>query len=184
VLRLLAISGSLRKKSFNTQLLTALSEVDSEQIALKMYMLDEIPLYDADLEEQSGIPRTVEQLRKAIQSSDGMIIAMPEYNAGMPGVLKNALDWLTRPPKEMAPTFANRPLALCGATPGGMGTALAQAGSLVVFRQLKVDLFPEHLRVSGANQRLDPETGPDEKLAEQLRKWLVQYVEFIQRNRG
>lgn len=183
-MNILSISGSLRSESLNTRLLKSLKASAVHPISVSIETLHGIPLYDGDLEESSGVPDAVVALREQIKQTDGLILAMPEYNGGMPGVLKNALDWLTRPPEEMGPTFFNRPLALCGATPGGLGTALAQAGSLVVFRQLKVDLFPEHLRVSGANQRLDPETGPDEKLAEQLRKWLVQYVEFIQRNRG
>lgn len=173
------ISGSLRRASFNTRLGEAIRRVAPDEAEIEVSTLHGIPLYSGDLESESGIPEAVETLRDRIRASDGVILAMPEYNAGMPGVLKNALDWLTRPPKEMGPTFAGRPLALAGATPGGLGTALAQAGSLTVLRQLKVRLFPDHLRVSSAGDRFDEQGQPDEQLAKQLERWLQSYIEFI-----
>ena len=178
-MKILCISGSLRRGSFNTRLIRAIRN-SAEHIQIELATLHEIPLYDGDVESESGIPPAVEALREHIKSADGLIIAMPEYNAGMPGVLKNALDWLTRPPKEMGSTFSGRPLALAGATPGGLGTALAQAGSLTVLRQLKVRLFPDHLRVSSASDRLNSEGKPDAELAKQLERWLQAYVRFIQ----
>ncbi|MEM7053970.1 MAG: NAD(P)H-dependent oxidoreductase, partial [Pseudomonadota bacterium] len=172
--------GSLRRKSLNTLLIRRLAEITPENIDIELAKLHDIPFYDGDVESESGIPTSVEALRERIKAADGLILAMPEYNGGMPGVLKNALDWLTRPPKEMGPTFAGRPLALAGATPGGLGTALAQAGSLTVLRQLKVRLFPDHLRISSATDRLNEQGQPDEKLAKQLQRWLDGYIEFIQ----
>ena len=180
MISILVISGSLRSNSLNSRLGRALHDVAEQNIRVDLAVLHDIPLYNGDVEQLSGIPKAVSALRERIKTADGLIIAMPEYNAGMPGVLKNALDWLTRPPKEMGPTFAGRPLALAGATPGGLGTALAQAGSLTVLRQLKVRLFPDHLRVSSANDRLGADGQPDAELAQQLNKWLQSYVEFIQ----
>lgn len=177
---IIAISGSLRSGSLNTRLIKALQSIAINFVEIQSASLHDIPLYNGDLEENSGIPSGVEALRTRIKAADGIIVAMPEYNAGMPGVLKNALDWLTRPPKEMGPTFSGRPLALAGATPGGLGTALAQAGSLTVLRQLKVRLFPDHLRVSSASDRLNSEGQPDAELAKQLERWLQAYVRFIQ----
>ena len=178
-MNIVCISGSLRKESFNSQLLKRLSEYGTGIADLELITLHQVPLYNADDEQNSGIPNAIVKIRESIKAADGIILAMPEYNAGMPGVLKNALDWLTRPPKEMGPTFAGRPLALAGATPGGLGTALAQAGSLTVLRQLKVRLFPDHLRISSANDRLSLDGQPDVELAKQLSKWLQSYVDFI-----
>ena len=92
------------------------------------------------------------------------------------GVFKNALDWLTRPPKEMAPSFKDRPTALAGATPGGPGTTLAQAGSLVMLRQLKV-----HLRVSQAGAVLGDDGEVEQKTVMLIEKWLSGFCEFARR---
>jgi len=99
----------------------------------------------------------------------------------MPGVFKNALDWLTRPPQEMAPTFTGRPTALAGATPGGLGTTLAQAGSLVMLRQLKVHLYADHLRVSQAGDVLGADGPPEQKTAAQVARWLSGFCAFARR---
>lgn len=178
-MNLIAISGSLRAASFNTRLVDLIIASAPDGVRIDKATLHGIPLYDGDLEEGEGIPEPVSSLRARIQASDGMIIVTPEYNAGMPGVLKNALDWLTRPGSEMKPTFGHRPTALAGATPGVFGTAFAQAGSLISLRQLGCDLFPDYLRVSRADQVL-PEGGPpDEKLKKQVRDFVHGFGDFI-----
>jgi NAD(P)H-dependent FMN reductase len=179
-MNLLALSGSLRRASFNTRLAHVMAERAPEGVSVDVANCYGIPLYDGDLEEEHGIPQAVTALRQRIQAADGLILITPEYNGGMPGVFKNALDWLTRPPKEMAPTFKDRPTALAGATPGGLGTTLAQAGSLVTLRQLKLRLFPDHLRVSHAGEVLG-QHGEDEvepKTAAMIDKWLGGFCEF------
>lgn len=178
-MQILAISGSLRKQSFNTRLVHALAARAPDGMAIEPATVHGIPLYDGDLEEAEGIPASVETLRKRIKACDGLILATPEYNAGMPGVFKNALDWLTRPPEEIGSTFAGMPTALCGATPGGLGTTLAQSGSLVVLRQLKIDLFPDHLRVSSAGDALGDDGTPSDSLAKQVDRWLGGFSEFV-----
>ncbi len=177
-MKLIAVSGSLRSASLNTRLCRLLKQVSPGDVELELATLHGIPLYDGDLEAQSGIPEAVETLRQRIKASDGLILVTPEYNAGMPGVLKNALDWLTRPGEEMKPTFRKRPTALAGATPGAWGTALAQAGSLISLRQLGVNLFADYLRVSKAFDLLT-EDHVDEKLRNQARQWLQGFVDFI-----
>jgi NAD(P)H-dependent FMN reductase len=178
-LDILAISGSLRQASLNTRLLTALQQRAPAEVSIELATLHGIPLYNGDDEKLTGIPATVEQLRERIRAADALMLATPEYNAGMPGVLKNALDWLSRPPEVMAPTFAGKPLALCGATPGGLGTTLAQAGSLQVLRQFKLRLYTEHLRVSAAHKQLDEAGQADQSLADMLERWLRGFVEFV-----
>lgn len=178
-MKLLALSGSLRRASFNTRLAQVLADRAPEGVAVEVATCHCIPLYDGDLEDEHGIPEAVEVLRRRIQAADGLILITPEYNGGMPGVFKNALDWLTRPPKEMAPTFKNRPTALAGATPGGLGTTLAQAGSLVTLRQLKVKLYPDHLRVSKADSALGKDGAPEEAAAKMIDRWLAGFCEFV-----
>jgi chromate reductase, NAD(P)H dehydrogenase (quinone) len=177
-MKLIAVSGSLRKNSFNTRLAVLMSEVAPEGVALDALTLHGIPLYDGDLEESEGIPPAVEKLRGHIKAADGLILVTPEYNAGMPGVLKNALDWLTRPGEEMKPTFGARKTAIAGATPGAWGTAFAQAGALINLRQLGCELYPGYLRVSKAGDRFD-NGGADDKLREQVANWLEGFAAFV-----
>ncbi len=176
-LSMLAVSGSLRSASFNTRLAQLLAEVAPANCRFEVATLNGIPLYDGDLEEAEGIPEAVDALRQRIKQADGLILVTPEYNAGMPGVLKNALDWLTRPGEEMRPTFGHRPTALAGATPGAWGTAFAQASALINLRQLGVSLFPDYLRISGVAEKLG-EDGASEELRDQLRKFVSRFSEF------
>jgi chromate reductase len=133
---LLAISGSLRKGSYNTALLTAAQSLGLDGIALSIATLHGIPLYDGDLEQREGVPPVVRELKDRIRASDGLLLATPEYNNGIPGVFKNAIDWLSRPPADIASVFGNRPVAVIGASPGGFGTILAQNAWLPVLRTL------------------------------------------------
>ncbi len=178
-MKFIAISGSLRSASFNSRLIDLMVEVAPEGVEIEKATLHEIPLYDGDVEEKDGIPSGVEALRQRIKASDGMIIVTPEYNAGMPGVLKNALDWLTRPGSEMKPTFGHRPTALAGATPGAFGTAFAQAGSLINLRQLGCQLFPDYLRVSKAGELMPDEGGVDAELRKQVEEFLEGFTRFV-----
>ncbi len=178
-MKLVAISGSLRKHSFNTRLARLMSRLAPDGVTLEALTLHGIPLYDGDLEESAGIPEAVEALRGRIKAADGLILVTPEYNAGMPGVLKNALDWLTRPGEEMKPTFGGRKTAIAGATPGAWGTAFAQAGALINLRQLGCELYPGYLRVSKTGERFDEAGNVDEKLEEQVGKWLEGFVSFV-----
>ncbi|MEE4303601.1 MAG: NAD(P)H-dependent oxidoreductase [Wenzhouxiangella sp.] len=175
----IAISGSLRKNSFNTRLAHLIADRAPKEVRVDVRTLHGVPLYDADLEESSGIPEAVESLRSRIKVADGLIIVSPEYNAAMPGVLKNALDWLTRPGEEMKPTFGGRPTGLVGATPGAWGTAFAQAGALINLRQLGCHLHPGYLRVSGAGDLFGDDGPVDEGLAKQVDRWIEGFRAFI-----
>jgi len=177
MMKLLALSGSLRKGSLNTQLAQAMATRAPEGVAIEVATCRGIPLYDGDRENAEGVPPSVIELRDRIKAADGLILVTPEYNAGMPGVFKNTLDWLSRPPAEIQPTFEGRPTALAGATPGGLGTTLAQSGSLAVLRQFKVALYPDHLRVSSAHEVLSDGTVA-ERSAKHLDSWLEGFVTF------
>ena len=181
-MKLIALSGSLRKASFNTRLAHAMAARAPDGVEIEVATCHGIPLYDGDLEKAEGVPPAVVDLRERIQAADGLVLITPEYNAGMPGVLKNTLDWLSRPPKEMSATFRGKPTGIAGATPGGLGTTLAQSGSLVVLRQFKVRLFPDHLRVSRAHEALATNGAIEGPAADSLDTWLGGFVTFVSDN--
>ncbi len=123
--RVLAIAGSLRRDSFNRRLLNAVVELAPRGMSIDVYDgLDAVPLFNEDLESPRA-PPGVEQLRAAVASADGLLIATPEYNQALPGVVKNLVDWLSRGDVSV---LEGKPTAILGATPGSWGTRLAQAG--------------------------------------------------------
>jgi chromate reductase, NAD(P)H dehydrogenase (quinone) len=135
---ILGISGSLRAQSFNTALLRAAQALVADTVQLDIATLHGIPLYDGDDERTHGVPEAVRALRTRMLAADGLLLATPEYNNGIPGVFKNAVDWLSRAIPGEPDVFRDRPLALCGASPGGFGTTLAQSHWLPVLRMLGV----------------------------------------------
>ena len=132
---ILGISGSLRRGSFNALLLRAAAEMAPAGTTIEIGSIEGIPLYNQDVEDQ-GIPQAVQTLKERVIATDGLLLVSPEYNNSMPGVMKNAIDWLSRPPKDVPRVFRDRPVGLIGATPGAGGTALAQLAWLAVFRTL------------------------------------------------
>jgi chromate reductase len=123
-LRLLGVSGSLRRESNNTALLRTLQESMQADVEMSIKTLRDIPLYDQDLENE-GTPQAVRELRAEIEASDGLIICSPEYNCGMPGVLKNALDWASRP--ASASPMKGKPVLIVTSSPAFTGGVRAQA---------------------------------------------------------
>ena len=122
-MRLLGIAGSLREGSYNRGLLRAAAELLPAGVVLEEHDLRGLPFYDGDL-EAAGDPRPVAELKDAIRRADGLVIATPEYNRGMPGGLKNAIDWASRP--ALASPLAGKPVAIMGASTGQGGTIRAQ----------------------------------------------------------
>lgn len=181
--KLLGISGSLRKASYNTALLRAAQSLVPPDVELELVTLHGIPLYDGDLEQAEGIPEAVTALKRKVLACDGLLIATPEYNNGMPGVLKNALDWLSRPPKETAAVFGDRAVALLGATPGGMGTVSAQTAWLPVLKALGVRTWSGgRLLASRAGQLFDDQGAlSDETMCKQLQVFVAGFAAFAVR---
>ncbi len=180
MLKLLGISGSLRAGSFNTALLHAAAALAPEGVEVSVATLADIPLYDGDLEARAGLPAAVVALKARLLASDGLILATPEYNAGMPGVLKNGIDWLTRPPEDLPRVFGDRPLALLGASPSGFGTVLGQNAWLPVLRFLGVRQWSAgRLLVSRAHQRIGADGDiSDDALRTQLRDFVAGFAAF------
>lgn len=179
MIRLLGVSGSLREASFNTALLRAAARVLPDGVTLEVATLKGIPLYDGDLEAAHGIPEAVVALRERILACNGLLLASPEYNNGIPGVFKNAVDWLSRG-DEAARVFGDRPVAVIGASPGGFGTVLAQAAWLPVLRALGTRSWQGgRLMVSRAGKAFDGNGElVDDALREQLRGFLAGFTAF------
>ena len=182
---ILGISGSLRRGSFNSSLLRAAAELAPQGASIEIASIRDIPLYDGDLEAESGIPEPVRALKERIASADGLLLVTPEYNNSIPGVLKNAIDWLSRPPADSPRVFRDRPVALMGATPGAGGTGMAQTAWLPVLRALNTRAwFGPRLMVSGASKVFDAEGHlTDEGIKKQLTSFVAGFVEFTQHAR-
>jgi NAD(P)H-dependent FMN reductase len=179
---IVGIAGSLRSGSWNQALLRAAAQLMPPGTQLDIASIKGIPLYDGDLEAAEGIPVVVAGLKDRIANADGLLLATPEYNNGIPGVFKNAIDWLSRPPADIPRVFRGRSVALLGASPGGFGTILAQESWLPVLRTLGTrPWFGGRLMVSHANAVFN-EAGEltDEKIRGQLQQFLQGFVEFTQ----
>ena len=180
---IIGIAGSLRRGSFNAALLRAAAEAVSPATRLEIASIREIPLYDGDVEAEKGVPDAVQKLKDRIASSNGLLLVTPEYNNSLPGVFKNAIDWLSRPAKDIARVFGDRPVALMGATPGPGGTILAQSAWLPVLRTLGTrPWFGARLLVSGAGKVFDAAGNlVDEHVRSQLKSFMAGFEQFIGR---
>ena len=108
---IIGLCGSLRRASFNLMLLHAAVEAAPPGTSIDIESIREIPLYDGDVEAEQGVPPAVQRLKDRIAGADGVLIVTPEYNNSMPGVLKNAIDWLSRPASDIGRVFRGRPVA-------------------------------------------------------------------------
>src|SRR5216684_1732227 len=151
-IKLLGISGSLRARSYNSGALSVVGSVLPEGMKFDVASLDDLPFYNADV-EQRGFPIAVESFRRKVEAADALIFAVPEYNFSVPGVLKNALEWLSRPPNS--PTNG-KPCAVLGASVSPLGTARGQFH----FRHICVSLnmIPvnaPHVDITNAKTKFD-----------------------------
>jgi chromate reductase, NAD(P)H dehydrogenase (quinone) len=121
-MNILGLSGSLRKASFNTALLRAAQALAPSGMSITAHSLADIPIYNDDV-RLAGYPPSVQGLREAVSAADGVLFVTPEYNYSVPGVLKNAIDWVSRPPDQ---PFAGKPAAIMSASTGMIGGARAQ----------------------------------------------------------
>jgi chromate reductase, NAD(P)H dehydrogenase (quinone) len=182
--RIVGISGSLRQKSFNTSLLRAAAEVAPAGVTIDVRTIHGIPLYDADVENGPGIPEAVTKLKDDIASADGVLLVTPEYNNSIPGVFKNAIDWLSRPDADIARVFRGRPVAIIGASPGRFGTTLSQSAWLPVIRTLgmrpwldeRLLVFEARKAFDDAGKLIDPHT------RERMVKFVEGYCAFVAAN--
>ena len=175
-LQVLGLSGSLRKHSFNTAILHAAVGLAPNDMHIRVRTLEEVPVYNEDLRAE-GYPVPVQALREEIAAADGVLFATPEYNYSIPGVLKNAIDWASRPPDQ---PFEGKPVAIMGASPGRIGTARAQyhLRQCFVFLDSRVMNRPE-VMVSGANKLID-ESGrlTDDATRQHIAKMLEAFADW------
>ncbi|MDE2021426.1 MAG: NAD(P)H-dependent oxidoreductase [Patescibacteria group bacterium] len=136
-MKIVALSGSLRKDSYNTMLVRALQSLAPADMEIELTGIGGLPLYNGDLE--AAYPEAAQILKNSMNSADGIIIATPEYNRSIPGVLKNAIDWVTRPYPDNV--FAGKPVLVAGVSSGKIGTAVAQSHLRQIMLYLDADII-------------------------------------------
>jgi chromate reductase len=177
-LRILALPGSLRRASFNRGLLLAAQEILSGRAVVEIFSLDDIPLYNDDV-RLAGYPEPVILLRDAIARADALLIGATEYNFGPSGVLKNAIDWVSRPPD---PPLQGKPFGLVGASTGGFGTVRAQLALRQILLFVQGLGYPSGLHVSGAAKLFDEQGRlTDETTRQNLSNYLDGFLAFLER---
>jgi NAD(P)H-dependent FMN reductase len=181
---ILGIAGSLRQGSYNAALLRAASALSPAGCHVEIASIRGIPLYDADVEAAS-LPDAVTELKERIAKADALLLVTPEYNHSLPGVFKNAIDWLSRPASDIRRVFADCPVGVMGATIGPGGTRLAQTAWLSVVRALGMrPWFGQNLFVPHAQQAFDAEGNlVDEKLRGLVASYMTGFAMFVELNR-
>lgn len=178
-MKLIAISGALRKASTNTGLTRALIDVAPSNVEIDLANLHGIPLYDGDEEAASGKPQAVRNLDARIRAADGVIISTPEYNFSVPGVLKNATDWLSRGGSP----FKWKRVGVIGAADGPLGTGRSQYHLRQNLQALEAITMPKPEFFAGHNsQKFDAQGNlTDEDSKQRLKAWLHAFVEWVEK---
>lgn len=183
--QVVAMAGSLRRGSINGALLRAAKELAPPGLKVEIVSLRSLPFYDGDVEAE-GVPPAVAELRRKVETADGLLLATPEYNHGIPAVLKNAVDWLSRPPRPQS--LDGKPVAILGATPGSFGTRAAQYQLRQCLTPLNALVMPQpQMLVRGASGLFEEEVeeeGPrltDEATRKRLAAFLEAFRVWISR---
>ena len=174
---ILSFSGSLRSASFNTGLIRAAMSLAAPELNITLADISALPLYNQD--NESPLPPLVAELKNHIRAADGILIATPEYNRSIPGVLKNMIDWTSRPYGDSA--WNGRAVATMGATAGNVGTAVAQSHlrQTLVYLNTRVMGQPEFY-LSNAMEKFDNAGNlTDENTKEHLKRLLESFQKFI-----
>jgi chromate reductase len=179
-MKILGISGSLRRASFNTALLHAAQELLPADVTLMIHDLHALPLFDQDVEEQ-GDPAPVVALKQAIDAADALLLASPEYNGGIPGVLKNAIDWASRSgTARKSAALSGKRVCIVGASPGITGTVRAQDQLRLVLRRAGALVEPQsEVLVFQAHTKIVDGKLVDERTRELLARHLHDFVALL-----
>ena len=179
--RILGLAGSLRRASVHRGILRAAHEVAPEQMSCESFDLARIPYFNQDLEDQAN-PEPVKELREKIRAYDAVLIATPEYDYAIPGVLTAALDWALRSRYDPSP-FRHKPVGIVGASPGGGGTGRGQMVLRQILLHAPAYVMPEpQMLIPFSRQKFDGDTGDlvDKETRERLRRFLSALAEWIQ----
>lgn len=181
---ILGLSGSLRRASINTGLIRAARDLAPDGVGIVIGDISDVPLYNGDLEAAHGTPPAVLRLNGQLAQADGLLLATPEYNNGIPGVFKNVIDWMSR--GEGLTLFAGKPVAVTGASPGGFGTTQAQTHWWPVLRMLKMrPWWDGRLMVSRAGGLFDADgTLTDDRTRAQLAEFVAGFAASLERTRA
>jgi len=182
-MRIVAISGSLREKSLNRAALRAAMRLAPEGVTIEPAVIGDLPLYNEDLRQQGSFPPAVVRLRSELAAADAILFVTPEYNYSVPGVLKNAIDWASRPPDQ---PFDGKPVAVMGASPGAFGTARAQyhLRQMLVFLNAHFVNRPEVMIGNAAGKFDEAGDLTDEATREHIRKLLLALQAWTLRLQG
>lgn len=178
-MKILAFVGSLRKDSLNKKLLSSAIKLAPEGMEVEVFDLKDIPLYNKEIQDQ-GFPEPVASLREKIKNADGVLIVTPEYNHSFSGVIKNAIDWISRPPEQ---PFNEKPLAIMGASDGGFGTVRAQIHLRAVFPTLNAYVMNRpQLHLANADKKFDSDGNlTDEEDLEKIKKFMQAFFEWVKK---
>ena len=175
-IQILGLSGSLRRASANTALLRAAAELCPEGAELLIHDYSGVPLFNLDADDDPA----VEALREAIRVADGVLIATPEYNYSIPGVLKNALDWASRPAYRSP--FAGKPSGVISAAGSFVGGARAQQHLKAVLLGMGTPVFPRaELLVGASHTKVDQGALTDEATRRRLGEYLLDFIDWVRR---
>ena len=179
-LSILGFAGSLRRGSYNRALLRAAAGMAPDGMRIAIFDLDAVPLYNGDVEAE-GEPEPVTRFKQAIAAADGILMATPEYNHGVPGVMKNAVDWASRPPR--AAPLGGKPVGIIGASPGSTGSARGQSQLRQAFEFTDSYCMPQpELLVARAHEKFDPEGNlTDPETGRYLARYLAAFADWVRR---
>jgi chromate reductase len=179
-LRICGLAGSLRQGSYNRALLRAAKALAPPGLVVDVFDLAEVPLYNGDV-EAAGDPPGVAALKAAIRGADGVLFVTPEYNHGVPGVMKNALDWASRPPREAV--MNAKPVGIIGASPGMTGSARGQSQLRQAFEFTNSYCMPQpEVLVFKAHEKFDAQGAlTDEPTRQFLARYLVAFEAWVRR---
>jgi len=174
-IKILAIPGSLREASLTKQLVRALQPIAPDGVEISIFYLNEIPIYNPDIESADGFPTAVQAMRDQIEAADGLIFATPEYNGAMSGAIKNAIDWASR-----GGILAQRPVAPISGSPGALGATKAQESLRAVLNHLGMHVLSRPaLAIPQMNEKLADDQIIDETTRKFVADWLHTFRNWI-----
>ena len=174
-IKILAIPGSLREASLIRQLLLALQPLAPQGVEISVFDLRDIPIYNQDVEDAVGFPPSVQAMRNAIEASDGLIFATPEYNGSLTGVLKNSIDWASR-----QGLLAKRPATAITGSPGALGATKAQEHLRSIMSHLGMCVLSRPaLAIPQLQNKIENQTIIDEQTREFITAWLEAFQAWI-----